>query len=268
MDNILERKERSIEFESNPDLCVVRKHVNRAQIHAHNYFEIEFILNGEGVMYINGKDYLLSRGFICLLSPSDFHGIRDGGNIELWNVSFSEAMIPPDCLSLLYFNFSNRCRLTGEQEFEVLLSALKLLNNEYNENGYTQPLMDYLLKKIVGVFSLQNDSIPQDASKLNAVLPYIEMHFRENPTLADVAKQACLSPVYFGNIFKQHFGMTYIKYLNQRKVMCAKMLLESGMSVTETCYSSGFGSMSGFLHSFKQITGMSPKEYKASFKTP
>ena len=91
---------------------------------------------------------------------------------------------------------------------------------------------------------------------------YVETHFRENPSLADAAEQACLSPVYFGNLFKQITGETYINFLNARKVSCAKMLLESGCSVTEACFASGFGSLSGFLHAFKQKTGVSPEKYK------
>ena len=94
----------------------------------------------------------------------------------------------------------------------------------------------------------------------------MDTHFRENPTLAQAAEQACLSPVYFGSLFRKLTGKTYVQYLNSRKVVCAKMLLESGISVTETCYSAGFGSLSGFLHAFRQITGMSPKAYKEQIK--
>jgi AraC-like DNA-binding protein len=44
------------------------------------------------------------------------------------------------------------------------------------------------------------------------------------------------------------------------------MLLESGLSVTETCFSAGFGSLSGFLYTFRQTTGMSPSAYKDCIK--
>ena len=97
---------------------------------------------------------------------------------------------------------------------------------------------------------------------MRKALLYLETHFRENPSLADIANQACLSPEYFCSQFKQLTGMTYLQYLNQRKVNCAKMLLESGLSVTETCFSAGFGSLSGFLYTFRQATGLSPSEYK------
>ncbi len=261
MEHILERKERSLEFESNLDLCVERKRVDYARIHAHNYFELEIFIGGHGMESLNGENYAIGRGYVCLMGPSDFHEIHAGSNVELWNISFSETMIPPECLNALYSGTNMRRRKMEEEELSILHTAAKLLFTEYKENGYTQPLMEYLLKRIIGSFhSNQTDS------PIYKAVQYIEMHFREDPSLADVAKQACLSPVYFGNLFKQHIGMTYVKYLNQRKVICAKMLLESGMSVTDACYSAGFGSMSGFLHSFKQITGMTPKDYKASCK--
>lgn len=39
-------------------------------------------------------------------------------------------------------------------------------------------------------------------------------------------------------------------------------LLDNGMSVSAACFESGFGSLSGFLHTFKKITGISPNEYR------
>ena len=97
-------------------------------------------------------------------------------------------------------------------------------------------------------------------SPIPKAIAYIETHFRENPSLAEAAEQACLSPVYFSALFKKETGETYVSYLNSCKVRCAAMLLESGMSVTEACFASGFGSLSGFLYTYKQKKGISPSE--------
>ena len=117
--------------------------------------------------------------------------------------------------------------------------------------------MEYLLTLVMRT----SDQV-EELSPMRRAILYIETHFRESPTLADAAAEACLSAVYFGNQFKKVMGETFISYLNSRKVSCAMMLLERGASVTEACYSAGFGSLSGFLYTFKKKTGLTPAEYK------
>ena len=132
-----------------------------------------------------------------------------------------------------------------------------LIAEEAAREDRVKPLIEYLLSL------LTEQPRPTEAlTPIQRAILYVDTHFRENPSLGDAAKVACLSPVYFGSVFKQATGETYVNYLNARKVRCAEMLLESGLSVADACFSAGFGSLSGFLHTFKQKTGMSPESYK------
>ncbi len=227
-------------------------------MHAHDYYEIEIILDGKGKHIFNGKTYPIQPGSVYIVSPSDFHSVELDGVANQWNISFDETVISPNRLEEIY---SNRvCRVLSEEELSKLNIAAKLLEEENETSGFVQPLCDYIMTVIL-------NTPEKDAyiSPIKKAILYIEAHFRESPTLSAVAEQACLSPVYFGNLFKQETGETYISYLNGKKVNCAKMLLKTGMSVTDVCFNSGFGSLSGFLHSFKQKTGMSPEAYKEQF---
>lgn len=93
---------------------------------------------------------------------------------------------------------------------------------------------------------------------------YVQEHFRDAPSLAQAAAVACLSPTYFGAQFRQTVGCTYVEYLNRCRVDCARMLLRQGVSVTEACFGSGFGSVSGFLYTFRRQTGLTPQAYRAA----
>ena len=66
----------------------------------------------------------------------------------------------------------------------------------------------------------------------------------------------------FSEMFTSYFGQTFSSKLNDLKTNYAKVLLKSGFSVTETCFRSGFRSMSSFLTVFKEKTGIPPKKYK------
>ena len=56
--------------------------------HGHRFFEMEYVINGTGTYIINGKEYPLRPRRLFLMSPSDFHAIRDC-QADIINVMFS-----------------------------------------------------------------------------------------------------------------------------------------------------------------------------------
>ena len=91
----------------------------------------------------------------------------------------------------------------------------------------------------------------------------MQLHFKENPTLAEVASYSGFNPNYFSQKFKETVGKTYIDYLVDLKVSYAKkLLMSSNMSITDICFSSGFTSISNFMRVFKNKYGMSPNAYR------
>ncbi len=257
------RLESSIHIGENKHLAIKKRYSRTFPLHAHEYFEVEIILDGIGYQLINGKKHSLKRGTVSFLSPSDFHQVvaETDTSLMAWNIAFDESVISPSQLESIFLQGGGFTRVLDEITLVKIDTAAELLMQEAKVNGCIKPLTEYLLTLIMDKSENREELTP-----MRRAIFYIETHFRENPTLKDVAQIACLNPVYFGNLFKQVTGETYINYLNSRKVNCAAMLLESGLSVSEACFSSGFGSLSGFLHTFKQKKGMSPEEYKQQRK--
>jgi len=255
------RYDKSMYFDQNSTLCVVKRHSTVTQLHAHDFFEFEIILDGYGKQRLNGVECVLQPGSIYLLTPSDFHEILPGSDLQLWNISFTAEIIPADKLHFLCNGAKPIFRQLEATELRRLDLAASLLHEEYLCNGCMAPLFTYLLTLV-----LRYDQAEEPPTPIQKASFYIDTHFREHPAVAQVAQQVCLSPVYFGSLFKQYTGMTYVKYLNSRRVSCAKMLLDNGWTVTDTCYEAGFCSLSSFLHTFRQETGVSPNQYKSANK--
>jgi AraC-like DNA-binding protein len=82
--------------------------------------------------------------------------------------------------------------------------------------------------------------------------------------LADVARHCCVSEGHLSRIFHHATGLTFREYLTQVRVERAKsLLLNSGKSVTEIAYESGFQSLSQFHRVFRKIHGASPGEMRS-----
>ena len=94
---------------------------------------------------------------------------------------------------------------------------------------------------------------------MKKALLYLHGHFRENPTLTEMARLFGFNTNYFSSRFHQYTGKTFKNYLNLLKLEYAKKLLLSGdLSVTEIGYAAGFTSLPNFLRCFKTHFGMSP----------
>jgi AraC-like DNA-binding protein len=143
-----------------------------------------------------------------------------------------------------------------EEELKKLEECAGLISKEIESTGHVRPLLEYLLSLILP------ETAEGKEKPLNKVIDYVKMYFRESPTIADAAKVACLSPAYFGNLFKNTYGVSFNTYVNRKKVEFAKILLANDMNVTEACFESGFNSLSSFLKVFKKETGVAPKEYQ------
>lgn len=243
----------------NRHLSLEKKTAPDVPPHTHDYFEIEVILEGTGVHILNNRECEIQKGDILILTPTDYHQVKTNGDLLLWNVSFDEATLDKGQLeALLRRDTKSNISICNKTLYKVD-RVLELLLEEWKDSGNIKPLFEYFLSLII-----QSERTTSKSEPIKEALLYIGTHFRENPSLTDAAEAVHLSPVYFGSIFKKATGETYINYLNSLKVDYAKTLLESGVSVTEACYSSGFGSLSGFLYTFKKKTGLSPEAYKTN----
>jgi two-component response transcriptional regulator (chey-like receiver and arac-type DNA-binding domains), putative len=82
--------------------------------------------------------------------------------------------------------------------------------------------------------------------------------------MAMVANQVSVNYTWFSEKFKQHTGVNFNEYLKRIRIEKAKQLLEKGCyKVYEVASRSGFGDVKYFMKIFREITGMSPTEWKS-----
>jgi len=78
-----------------------------------------------------------------------------------------------------------------------------------------------------------------------------------------LAEKFYLSPYYICKIFKESTGFTFIEYLNKMRVKEAQKLLRAkGSTVLGISEKVGFGSVSNFGRVFKEISGVSPLNFR------
>lgn len=111
--------------------------------------------------------------------------------------------------------------------------------------------------------SFYDGGLPQ--RQLSQVLDYIHDHLEQDVKLADLAALLDISQFHFSHLFKQAIGTSPYQYLLQQRIERAKQLLkESDHSIMDIAFLCGFNSHSHLSKQFRQLTGMTPKAYRAN----
>jgi AraC family transcriptional regulator len=92
----------------------------------------------------------------------------------------------------------------------------------------------------------------------------LDEQFSENLSLAFVAQSVGVHPVYLAHSFRSRYRCSVGEYLRRRRIefACHK-ISASKDSLVDIALASGFSNQSHFSRIFKQITGMSPAQYRS-----
>ena len=89
-------------FNNSKNLIYEKKTLsNNVSLHFHNFYELEFIVEGGGVTYFNGKSYEIKKGMVIFLTPKDFHSYELTKNTTFINVQFTFDAISKTCMKKL-----------------------------------------------------------------------------------------------------------------------------------------------------------------------
>lgn len=134
----------------------------------------------------------------------------------------------------------------------------------------TSELIVHMLQTESRALLLKNYRNHVTKSGLAAAVDYIHKNLDGPISSNKLASVACMSKASFYRYFKNEFGISPVGYINGKRIEIAReMLRKKRKNVTDVCYELGFSSMSHFIKLFKEITGLTPKQYqlKSSNKT-
>jgi AraC family transcriptional regulator of adaptative response/methylated-DNA-[protein]-cysteine methyltransferase len=103
----------------------------------------------------------------------------------------------------------------------------------------------------------------RDFQRIEASIHFIEAHYRDEPSLRDIAASADLSPFHFERLFKRWAGTTPKRFTQCLRVEHAKSLLEHSKSLLDVSWDTGLSSPSRLHDLFCSIEAVTPGEYKS-----
>lgn len=230
------------------------------------YFAVELVVEGEGTLMIDGRDYRLSAGSVFAYGPGTPHTIRNHAE---------------NGMRKYYLDFVGRqaAKLLGEAELKtgpksyraISVSAFHeltelfemFIRNSRQGSPLVRPicesLMQLLMLKIRQLRLSDGDTLPQSYATYERIRRYIDEHFLDVNTVQDLAQQCEVTPVYLSRLFNRFSDSGAYQYLLQRKMnYAAGLLMNEGLLVKEVAFRLKFRDAFQFSRAFKRVYGVPP----------
>ena len=104
-----------------------KKGFKASELHGHDFYELDIILDGINRGRLNRKEIQISKGDVFFLTPEDFHEYYSDGSLDILNVQFVSDVISNEVFSRLV-NSSLRHFKPSEKSFsEVSFCSFSLM---------------------------------------------------------------------------------------------------------------------------------------------
>lgn len=252
-----------------------------AMSHWHEDIEFIYILSGEMQYDINGNIVTLHENEGIMINSRNFHY---GYSQKKQECKFICIIIHPSLFSGINYLRDNYIVpfIECDNLPYLLLSNQSwhhdICNNLMSLYGLDQTSDDFFIKCQMLAYNLfcslyQNtkESIilrkrttNQQLVQLRKMSKYIQQHYSESLTLADIAKIGEMGKTSCISAFKTYMHTTPIDYLLAfRMSQSVSLLTETDKSITEIAYEVGFRDSSYYTKYFKKYYGITPREMKS-----
>lgn len=247
----------------------------RELIHWHDDFEFILVTLGCIDFYVNGKTIHLKQNQGIFINSGRLHyGFTESIN----DVNFKLVIISPELARNAYnsriiedLNSTRNADYLRFHSNRLIWSVLdQICNiNKKQEENYLLELQSeicLLIKELSALCTNTDINESSDVAAIKKMLYFLQEHFSEKISVADIAAAGLISRNQCFKLFQQTMQMTPQQYLMQYRIDKSIDMMRSGMSLADTALSCGFCSQSHYTKAFRALYEMTPKQYLTNIK--
>lgn len=235
--------------------------------HCHDKYEITCLLSASGRYIVEGCEHKVSNGTLIFITPMSYHKVElyTDKNPEGYTIKFSRDALSNSVLPVLDKlsdgDENHGSFYSADLVSEAIISVFDRLETAvYLEKSDKKIYLEALLSEIIVLLSVaEGQRMVVSEDDLGArVARYLNLNFRKNISLDRLARRFFVSKYYLCRAFKLYSGISVHAYINQKRIIFAKSLIESGMTASRAAEKVGYGDYSAFYRAYVKILGKSP----------
>lgn len=256
--------------------------------HWHYYMEIIYMISGCAEMHDGSSVYTLSPGEMILFHPKAVHSIYSADGLPVRYAVFKldisrmsvTANYAPKLRSIfrhaekLYMNIVFSKKNTEDiHAAEIFDRCIEETNVQ--KYGYDLIIRTQIYRLLIDILRIWQDDgfvissevfADDDRYDVYNITEYIDANMNRGMKISEVAQMCGMSYSNFAKRFLAVYGKTCKQYIEEMRIYKAEeFLIFTDFDLTYISQETGFSDCSHLIKSFKNIMGITPKQYRLQY---
>lgn len=229
------------------------------RLRSESVYKMYYVLSGSGAIHTTTKISPLTHGDIFFTFPGSYFAIESWQDFSYMYISFV-GLRGNEIMESLSINTNNF----------IFQNCIEV--EEFWEKGiYANPKVVHLMSESIIMYTfahLGNRILPErNQSKahhsVDIIKKYIDDHYADHDlSLESMHRALSYNKKYISHIFKKHFGVGIVEYLNTVRIQNALTVIKQGFtSVNDIADRCGYSDSQYFSKVFKSQIGIAPTKY-------
>lgn len=247
-------------------------------LHKHSFFEVCYVVQGEGTYWEEGIAYPLSKGSVFLSRPGRLHQIRYHKELTLLYVAFALDGKHSELDALQTYN-----TLSGTDQYFIssdhAANSIAIWRALWEQAASPPAIFTSVVEQLAGALLCsfyQTFTLPQKSESMDGnegdvdqlfhqIKLFIHDNMSQNISVEDVASYFFISRRQLARIMEKN-GETYSGYLRKVRIESASLLLKNKeIPIKDIAFMTGFQSLHYFTRVFKREVGITPARFRKMF---
>jgi AraC-like DNA-binding protein len=250
-------------------------------LHFHNHLEIGYCYYGKGILTLEEEDIEFSGKTFSVIPKNYPHTTNSAGmTCSAWEYLFIDV---DSFVKAVYYNNpyladkiirrvnrkAHYCKEEDNPEIAAYIRQIIEIMRARRE-WYQEEVKGVVLSLIVAIARWNKGGKTEgqeikDSSMavISQALDYISENYGQPLKVEDLAELCCISETHFRRVFTECMKTTPVEYVNRIRIKQAcDELRKTNDSISAIAIKSGFTTLSTFNRNFKNVMGISPKEWR------
>ncbi|MEG0913844.1 MAG: AraC family transcriptional regulator [Oscillospiraceae bacterium] len=260
--NNINRINRPLSYGINVDLDYIE--------HSHINYELIFLCEGELIVIINGKQYLMEKNDFLFIPNRHIHSMYTPKHSKTISIAFIPEELP-QFQRLMEEIQSHPILLAYKQQ----CTSLRRLAQTYASDceagdplilvSYLGQFLGYIKSELVCIRE-EEPALSASLATFERALSFIHGRIQQRVTLEMTSDAIGITKFHLSRLFKTHLQLGFSGYVSLLRIYGAMRLLEeTNQSMTQIAAYCGFDTMRSFNRSFLEFAETTPREFRARY---
>jgi AraC-like DNA-binding protein/quercetin dioxygenase-like cupin family protein len=236
--------------------------------HAHEYFELYYLESGQRHHLIGREVQTLNPGQFLIFRPGQMHhsyGDRDMPFSRL--LLYFEPNAVPGRLANAVYRMQGPLQLPADSDAVLHRLLRSALNEQQTQNPFAEEAIKALTDQVLVLLARKQPGRIQPPTNpiVASALSYIDEHFAEPLSVAELAARHFVSEAHLCRLFTAQLGISPGTAIRRVRLTNARRLLaEDKFKIGDIAKRCGFDSATDFGRVFRKAFNMTPSDYLKS----